>query len=322
MTSVQPFRFAVQATRATSGAEWREFARTVEGSGYTTLFVADHYLGPGAAATESRLPPQHLAPLTAMAVAAATTESLRVGCRVFCVDYHVPVVLAKEAATLDLLSDGRFEFGIGAGWSPHEYEAIGLEFAPAGRRVDKLAEVVALVKAHWAGDQLDVRGKHAVATGFAGLPRPVSRPHPALMIGGSKRRVLALAAREADVVSIANVPFDAVNEAGRTPEGEAVHRLGLVREGAGERFDVLEIETSPFFVRVTDDPGRAIGKVADLMAADPEVVATHPNVLLGSVDELVERLEERRERFGASYITVQQNEAERFAPVVDRLAGK
>ena len=149
--------------------------------------------------------PQHLAPIAAMATAAAVTDTLRVGCRVFCIDYHVPAVLAKEAATLDLLSDGRLEFGIGAGWSEDEYEAMGLPFDAARRRITKLEEVVALVKAHWSGEALDCEGEFVKASGYAGLPLPVQQPHPPIMIGGGRKRVLSFAAREADIVSISNV---------------------------------------------------------------------------------------------------------------------
>ncbi|MEB8336197.1 TIGR03621 family F420-dependent LLM class oxidoreductase [Streptomyces endophyticus] len=321
MTSVQPFRFAVQATKATSAKEWRDTARSVQDLGYSTLFLADHYLGPGPAQREARYPAQHLAPLTALATAAAVTDTLRVGCRVFCVDYHVPGVLAKEAATLDLLSDGRLEFGIGAGWSEPEYRAMGLEFAPAGRRVDKLVEVVALVKAQWSGEPLELRGEHVTAVDHAGLPLPAQRPHPPLMIGGSRRRVLSFAAREADIVSLANVPFDERNEAGRTPTEEAAHRYGTVREAAGERISRLEVESSPFFARITDDPASAADRVARTLGVPSDGLPDHPNVLIGTLDEVVDRLQERRERFGANYITVQQGEAERFAPVVARLTG-
>ena len=319
---MQLFRFAVQGTRATSAGEWRDLARSAQDLGYTTLFVADHYLGPGRAARESRLPPQHLAPITAMAMAAACTETLRVGCRVFCAGYHVPAVLAKEMATLDLLSDGRLEFGIGAGWSEHEFTALGLPFAPAARRVDQLEEVVALVKAHWSGEPLDVRGEFVTAVDFAGLPLPVQRPRPPVMVGGSRRRVLSFAARAADIVSIANVPFDEVNTAGRTPPEEAAYRFGVVRDAAGERFGDLEIESSPFFVRVTDQPEAAAATLAEALGTPPAVLLNHPNVLIGTVDEIADRLQERREVFGPNYITVQQSEAERFAPVAARLAGK
>jgi alkanesulfonate monooxygenase SsuD/methylene tetrahydromethanopterin reductase-like flavin-dependent oxidoreductase (luciferase family) len=140
MADGRPFRFAVQATRAASGSEWHDTARLAEELGYSTLFSADHYMDRGPAA-------QQLAPIASLASAAAVTNTLRIGCRVFCIDYHVPAVLVKEAATLDVLSDGRLEFGIGAGWSEHEYEAMGLRFDPPGRRVDKLQEVVALFKA-------------------------------------------------------------------------------------------------------------------------------------------------------------------------------
>jgi probable F420-dependent oxidoreductase len=199
---MQPFRFAVQATKATSSAQWRELARRTQDLGYTTLFVADHYLGPGRAARESRLPPQHLAPIAAMATAAAVTETLRVGCRVFCVDYHVPAVLAKEAATIDLLSGGRLEFGIGAGWSESEYGAMGLPFGRPAHRVYKLEEVVARVKAHWSGEPMERQGSYATATGYAGLPKPVQSPRPPIMIGGARKRLRSHAAREGAVMVI------------------------------------------------------------------------------------------------------------------------
>src|SRR6201990_3480518 len=153
-----PFRFAVQATNAAGGREWRDTVRKVQDLGYSTLFLADHYLGPGPAQKLARTPRQDLAPIAAMATAAAVTETLRIGCRVFCIDYHVPAVLAKEAATLDLLSDGRLELGIGAGWSPDEYQAMGLSFDRPGRRISKLAEVIALIKAHSVGEEMNCTG--------------------------------------------------------------------------------------------------------------------------------------------------------------------
>src|ERR1700759_1519655 len=154
-----PFRFAVQATNATGAREWYDTVRKVEDLGYSTLFLADHYLGPGPAQRAARTPRQDLAPIAAMAAAAAVSQTLRIGCRVFCVDYHAPAILAKEAATLDLLSDGRLEMGIGAGWSEVEYAAMGLTFDRPARRIAKLAEVVSLIKAHWAGQELDYGGQ-------------------------------------------------------------------------------------------------------------------------------------------------------------------
>jgi probable F420-dependent oxidoreductase len=286
------------------------------------LFLADHYLGRGPALERARQPLQHVGPIAAMATAAAATESLRIGCRVFCVDYHVPAVLVKEAVTLDLLSDGRLEFGIGAGWSESEYEAMGLTFAAGAERVAKLREVVAVYKAHCDGDLLEHEGHHATASGYAGLPLPVQRPHPPLMIGGGRKVILSFAGREADIVSINNVDFDPVNADGLSPHEEAVRRLDFVRVAAGERFGQLDIESSPFFTRITDDAAAAAAEIAGWLGADPGGLADHPNVLLGTVDEVVEVLERRRDTYGVNYVTVQQRELEAFAPVVERLRGR
>jgi probable F420-dependent oxidoreductase len=315
---MRPFRFAVQGTVATSAVEWRNLARQAEDLGYSTLFSADHYVGPGPASQGSLLGAQHLAPLASIATAAAWTSTLRVGCRVFCIDYHVPAVLAKESATLDLLSDGRLEFGIGAGWHADEYRAMGLAFGDPGRRVDKLEEVVALVKMHWSGQQIDIDGDFVRVAGYSGLPSPAQRPHPPIMIGGSQRRVLSLAAREADIVSLANVPW-----ANPDPFGELERRTGFVRAAAGDRFSGLEIELSPSCTEITEDVDGVLAHIAPtLRNADPAVLREHPNVLVGSVDEIVDRLEKLRERVGASYLTIPWTQLERFAPVVDRLAGR
>ncbi len=315
---MRPFRFGVQATSALSAAEWRDLARRVEDLGYSTLFLADHYLGPGPAGANTLYPPQHLAPIAAMAAASAWTTTLRVACRVFCIDYHVPAVLAKEAATIDLLSDGRLEFGIGAGWHGDEYRAMGLNFDDAPRRVKKLEEVVALLKAHFSGEQIDIEGEFVRVSGYSGLPLPVQRPHPPIMIGGSKKRVLSLAAREADVVSIATVPW-----AHPDPMSEAATRLGYVREAAGARFSQLEIESMPSCAVITEDIDGTLERLAPgLRNADPKVLRTHPNVLVGPVGHLIDQLEERRAPTGINYVTVSQELAESFAPVVAELNGK
>ena len=169
MTGARPFRFAVQAVKASSAGEWRDLARRVEDLGYSTLFVADHYLDRGPAA-------QDVGPIAAMATAAAVTDSLRVGCRVFCVDYHHPVVLAKELATVDLLTDGRLEVGLGAGWVAAEYEGMGIPMDRPGVRIDRLSEYVGLVRAHWTGEPLDIDGTYVHVHGFEGRPPPVQTP--------------------------------------------------------------------------------------------------------------------------------------------------
>lgn len=290
--------------------------------GYSTLFLADHYLGPGPAQGAAHTPRQDLAPIAAIAAAAAYTKRLRVGCRVFCIDYHVPAVLAKEVATLDLLSGGRLEFGIGAGWSSVEYEAMGLTFDSPGIRIDRLKEVVGLVKAHCAGEELDFVGEHAKAVGYVGTPAPVQRPHPPIMIGGGGRRVLSYAGRTADIVSINTVPFSARNDDGLTPQEEAIRRLEYVLAAAGPRISDIEIESSPYFVSIgNDSPTDALKRLSTKTGFAAEVLADHPNVLIGEPDAVADTLQARRETLGVNYITVQQSQVERFAPVVARLSG-
>jgi probable F420-dependent oxidoreductase len=317
----QPFRFAIQATNASSARDWREFACKVEALGYSTLFLADHYLGPGPAQRAAHTPRQDLAPIAAIAAAAAHTSTLRVGCRVFCIDYHVPAVLAKEVATLDLLSDGRLELGIGAGWSGLEYEAMGIAFETPGRRIAKLKEVVALVKAHCADTELAQSGDYVNVNGYKGTPAPVQRPHPPIMIGGGGKRVLTYAGREADVVSINTVPFALRTDDGLTPTEEAERRYEYVRDAAGTRIGDLDIESSPYFVSIADDVDDAYESIAAKTGMALDVLRDHPNVLVGSVNAIAETLQERREAFGVNYVTIQQNQAERFAPIVARLTG-
>jgi probable F420-dependent oxidoreductase len=316
-----PFRFAVQATNAAGGREWRDTVRKVEDLGYSTLFLADHYLGPGPAQRAAHTPRQDLAPIAAMATAAAVTETLRIGCRVFCIDYHVPAVLAKEAATLDLLSDGRLELGIGAGWSDVEYDALGLDFDRPGRRIAKLAEVVALIRAHWQGDELDYSGDFVRVHGYAGRPRPVQQPHPPIMIGGGGQRVLSLAGREADIVSISSVPFVARDADGLDPQAVAQRRIEFVRTAAGERYAQLDVESSPYFTEITDDPETVLGGLAKSTGIAADLLRDHPNVLIGSSESVVELLHSRRETLGVNYVTVQQTQIESFAPVVALLHG-
>ena len=292
-----------------------------EDPGYSTLFVADHYLGPGPIYDRSGHLPQNLAPIAAIATAAAATERLRVGCRVFAVDFHVPAVLASETATLDLLSDGRLEVGLGAGYLRDEYEAMGLAYADGRERVDKLVEVVALLKAYWSGNQIDLSGEHVNIHGYSGQPRPVQRPHPPLMIGGNRKRLLSLAAREADIASLNHVPFGPTED-GLMPQEELLRRVRYIEEAAGGRFDDIELETSPYWLAITTDASGAVERLAKTVKTSPHGLADHPNVLVGSVDGIADRLIERREATAISYVTVPHAHMHDFAPVVARLAGQ
>jgi probable F420-dependent oxidoreductase len=321
----RPFRFAIQAFSASSAKEWRELARKTESLGYSALHLADHTLGPGPALEATMHPLQELAAVPAMAMAAEATQSLRIGCRVFCIDYRHPVVLAKEAATLDLLSDGRLELGLGAGWLKGEYEATGIPFDRAGVRIDRLAEVVSAVKAFFTGEPLDIVGEHVNWSGFAGAPRPVQQPHPPIMIGGGGRRVLSLAAREADIVSLnfnnrsGVIGADGVQSstAERTAE-----KVGWIREAAGARADEIELEIGAYFTFVTDNAKPMVEGMAGAFGFTPDEMRAHPHGLFGSVDEICDELERRREAYGISYVTVGGDVAEAFAPVVARLSGR
>ncbi len=157
----RPFRFAVQSFSAKSGKEWRERAKRAEALGYSTLHLADHVVGPGEAMTKSNHPIQELAAVPAMMSAAEATTTLKVGCRVFCIDYQHPVVLAKQAATIDLLSDGRLELGLGAGWITAEYAAMGIPMERPGVRIGKLEEAVGAFRQLFSGDPVKVGGAHA-----------------------------------------------------------------------------------------------------------------------------------------------------------------
>jgi len=320
----RPFRFAVQSFHADSAKEWREGAKQVEDLGYSALHLADHILGPGPALEATNHPLQTLAAVPAIAVAAEATTSLRVGCRVFCIDYRPAAVLAKEAATLDFLSEGRLELGLGAGWLQGEYEAVGIPFDPIGKRIDRLDETVRFIKAHMSPEQLDFEGQHVNAKGYQGVPEPIQKPHPPIMIGGGGRRVLSLAAREADIVSI---NFN--NRAGVIgPDGvksgtadATAEKIEWIREAAGERFDSLEIEIGAYFTFVGDGTGAIAEGMAASFGFTPEEMRAHPHALFGSVDEICDELVRRREAYGISYVTVGGDARAAFAPVVARLAG-
>src|SRR2546428_1826024 len=185
----KPFRFGVQEHSAPSAKAWRDTARRVESLGYKALYLPDHF-------------GHQLGPIAALLAAADATTTLRVGSLVFDNDYRHPVVLAKEAATLDLLSDGRLDLGIGAGWMVSDYEQAGIPFDSPGIRIERLAEAIAIIKKFFAGGEFSFQGKHYSINGIEGAPSPVQKPHPPLLLGGGGRKMLQLAAREADIVHV------------------------------------------------------------------------------------------------------------------------
>jgi probable F420-dependent oxidoreductase len=263
----------------------------------------------------------------ALTAAAAATRTLRLGSLVLDNDYRHPVLLAKEAATLDVLSGGRFELGIGAGWLREEYERAGMAFDPAGVRVDRLEEALAVLKGLLTGPALTFTGRHYTVTGLESFPRPAQRPRPPILVGAGSRRMLGLAGREADIVGILPraLPNGTISEdlEERSPAAIA-RKVAWVREAAGDRFEELELNAM-VTVAVADNHTRAAERLAAERgwgaAAAPQVLEM-PSVLVGPVDRIVECLQARRERHHLSYYVVSDEDMEAFAPAVDRLAGR
>ena len=190
MSQHKPFRFSLQSFNTDSPQNWRNLIAKTEALGYSTFFLADHFLSEGPALESTMHPPQMLAAVPAVAMALEQTTTLRVGCRVFCNDYRQPIILAKEAATMDYLSGGRLEFGIGAGWIKNEYEAVGLPFDEFPERYARFEEFVHAYKAFMTGEALNLQGDFINWSGFHGTPSPSQKPHPPIMIGGGSKKIL------------------------------------------------------------------------------------------------------------------------------------
>ena len=298
---------------ARSRAEWRDKARKVEDLGYAMLLVPDHLAA-------------MLATIPAVMSAADATTRLRVGTNVLNNDLRHPVLLAREAATMDLLTDGRLELGLGAGYVRIEYDQAGLRFDRGGIRVERLGEAIAIIKGLLAGDEVNFSGEHYRVTGHRIYPLPVQRPHPPIIVGGNGLRLLALASKEADIVNLTGITF---TRGGTVPDMSAWRAAGVdervrvVRDAAGPRFGHLELSAQVQRVIVTDRRRAAAEELQkswkDLSV---EEILEAPYALIGTVDEMVEALQARRERWGLSYFVTFEPYLEALAPVVARLTGK
>jgi probable F420-dependent oxidoreductase len=307
------FRFGVIAKAPRAGAEFGAYAQQLESIGYSTLFMPDHFVD------------HPLAPMPGIAYAAAKTTTLRIGTLVLGIDYKHPVVLATEAATVDLLSGGRLELGLGAGWMTSDYERAGIELHPASVRISRLDEALTVFKGLMGPEPFTFHGQHYTVDGLDGEPKPVQLPHPPIIVGGGGPKVLTVAAKHAQIVGI-NASLHRGTpehpETVRSLSGPATdEKLAHLRTAAGDHFDDLEIQTLTGFVHVTDD--RAV--IADGMAAafdvEREVALETPAALVGTIDEMCEDLEARRARWQMSYVVVPEEFSDVFAPVVARLAG-
>ena len=307
----RPFRFAVQLSTAESGKAWREKARHVEDLGYSTLYMPDHF-------------GEQWGPVVGLTIAAEATEKLKVGALVFDNDYRHPVVLAREMATLDLATEGRVEFGLGAGWMKTDYDESGIPYDEPKVRVDRFEEGLAIIRQLWRDGRADFEGAHYKVTGAQGHPRPHTSGGPPLVIGGGGKRVLSIAAREADIVGInPNLKAGYVGpEVAESAKGDRyLKRLEWVREAAGDRFDQLELQVLTFFVQFTDNSKQAYEDMAPLFGLTPDEARRVPVALAGTVDEMCDVLRQRREEYGLSYVVVQEPSMDDFAAVVSKLAG-
>jgi probable F420-dependent oxidoreductase len=320
MDRMRPFRFLTDTSDQLDGPALAAFARRAESAGYSALMMPDHLV-------------QQYAPVPLLTAAAVATETLRVGTFVFNSNLRHPAVLAQDLATLDRLSGGRLEIGIGAGWNKPEHDAIGIPFEPVGTRISKLAEAVAVLKGCFSDEKFSFAGEHYTITGYDAQPKPAQRPHPPIFIGGGGRRLLALADREAQTVGLAP-------RLTKDPQGAPVldtrsitlaateEKIGWVRAAAGERFSEIELNTYPSGgpMVLTGNARAEAAQRADQLRERTGVELTvaeileSPLVFIGSVKELTRKILDLREHLGISSFLFDDMEA--FAPIVEELAGR
>ncbi|GAC1483228.1 MAG: LLM class F420-dependent oxidoreductase [Candidatus Dormibacteria bacterium] len=313
----KPFRFGAGIPGILPQQAFVESVRAIEDLGYATLLLSDHLV-------------DQFAPFSALGVAAGVSSTIRLGMFVLNNDLRHPAVLAQELATLDLLSDGRLEIGVGAGWNRPEYDSAGIPFDSSGTRIERMSEAVTVLKGLFSEGPTSFTGRHYKIDGFADLPRPLQRPHPPIMIGGGGQKTLSFAAREADIIGLAPRAIrPGVSDVRSCMTDGTLQKIEWVKAAAGDRWPGLEFNTYPTFhpVTVTDNPRPVARQVADRLnqrfgaGLTEDEILESPHVFIGSIEGLIEKCEQIRERFGISYIFV-GDEFREFAPVVERLAGR
>lgn len=291
----RPIRFGVVCSGVPSATDWIALARRAEDLGYSSLVMPDRLQTP-------------LAIQTALAVAAAVTTRLRIGSHVLCNDLRHPALVARETATLDVLSGGRVELGLGAGVNASDYQQLGIPFEAPGVRVGRVEEAVQIVKRLFAGETLDFAGQHYTIAGLRGQPQPVQQPRVPIFIGSGGKRLLSFAAREADIIEPTVWP---VPRGAGAPAPSLAEKVEWVREAAGARWADLELSQSVFWLALSDSPAEV-----SLAGGGPPIPPTPM-----STDAAVAHLQELRDQFGFSYFTIFQGQMENFAPLVARLVG-
>lgn len=309
---MHPFRFGVTASHAPRGRAWTDLARLAEELGYDTFVMPDH-LG------------RQLSPLGGLAAAAAVTSRIRLGALVFANDYRHPLLLAREMATLDQVSGGRLELGIGAGWNTSDYRQLGMPYERAGLRIERMQESLQLMRRLFAGERVSHSGRHYHLDAARLEPRPV-QSHVPILIGGGGPRMLRIAAREADIVGLLT-QFDSRGRpiATQATEAQTAQKVATIREAAGSResFERLELNVLVASAGLIGSGSSPLGSVASaIKAMAPRVVGGTPYLLHGTLGQVRETLLRRRERLGISYYIWSARVMESMAPVVEALAGR
>jgi probable F420-dependent oxidoreductase len=300
------FRFGISLAGSPRRAEMKELLARAEDFGFSVALTADH------------LTERHAAlPLLAVI---AEMSSLRVSPMVLANDYRHPVVTARDTATIDILSEGRFELGIGTGWIKDQYDAAGLSYDSPRIRVDRLEEAVAVIRGVWSGEPFTFDGHHYQVDRIRG-PKPIQEPHPPILIAGSGRRMMALAGREADIVGISPLrpSLVDVSEFGpsvATSGGRVKTQLDWIRQASGPRFDDLELSVTISHLKVTDDADAELGRLASEWGSTSGDIAESVHTLVGSRDQISGVIEERRENLGISYVVFSSLVLDEVGPIV------
>jgi probable F420-dependent oxidoreductase len=319
LTASRPFRFGVVNETVLPAARWFAHVRRVEGLGFSTFLIRDHivpdFFG------------DQLAPIPALMAAASVTTTLRVGTLVLDNDYRHPVMLAKEAATIDALSNGRLELGLGAGWLRREYDLSGIPYETAGVRISRLEEAVQILKQLLSQHSCTFHGTHYQIDGLTNVPASRQRPHPPILLGGGKPRMLRLAGRYADIVSLLTTSVSSgVLEDDPTERlaSSVEEKLEWIRQGAGDRFSEIELNLIPSLIFTEDREAEAERLIenrgwGEITAKD---VLAMPSVFIGTQEQIINTMRERRDRFGFSYYVVSDTQIDVAAPIVRELSGK
>ncbi len=312
MADTRPFRFGALVAQLGSRQELQETARRIESAGYSTLLMTDH------------LGEERYSPIPALVCAADATSDLRVGTLVLNNDLRHPAVLAGEIATVDIVTDGRFEPGIGAGWEKEDYDRSGIRLDSAPDRISRLDEALQILNAYFTSDSVSFTGEHYQVTNLPSVPHPVQEPKPPMLVGGGGKRILTVAARQADIIGV-HVPAKKDGSAqdwSSAGPNDVEKRIGWIRDAAGDRMSRIELCQNVFAVNITDDRQAAGAEVAKRFGMTDGQALESPYFLLGTEDQIADQLQHNRVRFGISYYIVPGRLTETMQPLVKRLAGK